>query len=36
MFAVDAGSTQGVGQTIQKHSLQGKVKAAATTSCRRR
>jgi len=26
MFAVDAGSTQGVGQTIQKHSLQGKVK----------
>jgi simple sugar transport system substrate-binding protein len=26
MFAVDAGSTQGVAQTIQKHSLQGKVK----------
>jgi simple sugar transport system substrate-binding protein len=25
MFAVDAGSTQGVGQTIQKHSLAGKV-----------
>jgi simple sugar transport system substrate-binding protein len=26
MFAVDAGDTQGVGQVIQKHSLQGKVK----------
>jgi simple sugar transport system substrate-binding protein len=26
MFAVDAGDTQGVGQIIQKHSLQGKVK----------
>jgi simple sugar transport system substrate-binding protein len=26
MFAVDAGSTQGVAQTIQKHKLQGKVK----------
>jgi simple sugar transport system substrate-binding protein len=26
MFAVDAGSTQGVAQTIQKHSLSGKVK----------
>ena len=25
MFAVDAGDTQGVGQIIQKHSLQGKV-----------
>ena len=25
MFAVDAGSTQGVAQTIQKHSLKGKV-----------
>src|SRR2546428_10846831 len=24
MFAVDAGDTQGVGQIIQKHSLQGK------------
>ena len=26
MFAVDAGSTQGVAQTIQKHNLKGKVK----------
>jgi simple sugar transport system substrate-binding protein len=26
MFAVDAGDTQGVGQIIQKHSLQGKIK----------
>ena len=26
MFAVDAGSTQGVAQTIQKHGLKGKVK----------
>ena len=26
MFAVDAGDTQGVGQVIQKHSLQGKIK----------
>jgi simple sugar transport system substrate-binding protein len=26
MFAVDAGSTQGVGQAIQTHSLKGKVK----------
>jgi simple sugar transport system substrate-binding protein len=26
MFAVDAGDTQGVGQIIQKHSLQGKMK----------
>jgi len=26
MFAVDAGSTQGVAQTIQKHTLKGKVK----------
>lgn len=26
MFAVDAGDTQGVGQIIEKHGLQGKVK----------
>ena len=36
MFAVDAGSTQGVGQVMQKYSLRGEgSKAAGTTCCRR-